>query len=61
MNVLLLTTDQQRADTMAAFHDVEIWNKRRNADLQAELPKPARRSRQASTPLERRRGLKGVR
>ena len=47
-----------RADTMAAFHDVEIWNKRRNAELQAELPKPERRSRQGSTPL--RRGLKGV-
>ena len=36
-----------RGDTMADFHDVEIWNKRRNAELQAEMPRPERRSRGA--------------
>ncbi|MDG2306329.1 MAG: phosphosulfolactate synthase [Candidatus Binatia bacterium] len=36
-----------RGDTMADFHDVEIWNKRRNAELQAEIPRPERRSRGA--------------
>lgn len=36
-----------RGDTMADFHDVEIWNKRRNAELQAEMPRPERRSRSA--------------
>ncbi len=39
-----------RGDTMADFHDVEIWNKRRNAELQAELPRPERRARGASAP-----------
>lgn len=36
-----------RGDTMADFHDVEIWNKRRNAELQAEMPRPERRARGA--------------
>ncbi|MBM4269319.1 MAG: phosphosulfolactate synthase [Deltaproteobacteria bacterium] len=49
-----------RADTMAAFHDVEIWNKRRNAELQAELPRPERRSRGAARTPGRRK-LKQVR
>ena len=34
-----------RGDTMADFHDVAIWNKRRNAELQAEIPRPERRAR----------------
>lgn len=34
-----------RADTMAQFHDVETWNSKRDADLEAELPHPERRSR----------------
>ncbi len=38
-----------RGDTMADFHDVEIWNKRRNAELEAEMPRPERRSRGAKT------------
>jgi phosphosulfolactate synthase len=50
-----------RADTMATFHDVEVWNKRRNAELAAEVPPPERRSRSASPPLDRRRGLKRIR
>ena len=32
-----------RGDTMADFHDVEVWNKRRNAEMRAELPRPERR------------------
>lgn len=34
-----------RGDTMADFHDVDIWNKRRDAELAAEMPKPERRGR----------------
>jgi phosphosulfolactate synthase len=47
-----------RADTMAQFHDVETWNKKREADLEAELPQPERRSRvsadAAAAPTPRR-------
>ncbi|MEO2169394.1 MAG: phosphosulfolactate synthase, partial [bacterium] len=39
-----------RGDTMGDFHDVDIWNKRRDADLAAELPRPERRSRKRSQP-----------
>ncbi len=46
-----------RADTMAAFHEVDVWNKRRDAELAAELPKPERRSR----PQEPKRRLGRVR
>lgn len=49
-----------RGDTMADFHDVEIWNKRRNAELQAEMPRPERRSRGAK-PQEAKARLKRVR
>lgn len=48
-----------RGDTMADFHDVEIWNKRRNAELQAEMPRPERRSRGAKA--EPKAKLKRVR
>ncbi len=34
-----------RGDTMADFHDVKMWNKRRNAELEAEMPRPERRAR----------------
>ena len=37
-----------RADTMAQFHDVETWNRKRDAELEAELPHPERRSRVSS-------------
>ena len=47
-----------RADTMSQFHDVEAWNKKREADLEAELPTPERRSRvsadAAAAPTPRR-------
>jgi hypothetical protein len=43
---------------MAQFHDVETWNKKREADLEAELPQPERRSRvsadAAAAPTPRR-------
>lgn len=42
-----------RADTMALFHDVTDWNEKRNAELEAEMPHPERRSR-AATPEARR-------
>lgn len=34
-----------RGDTMGDFHDVDIWNKRRDAELAAEMPQPERRGR----------------
>ncbi|HEY8514147.1 MAG TPA: phosphosulfolactate synthase [Candidatus Binatia bacterium] len=37
-----------RADTMAVFHDVETWNRKRGAELDAEMPHPERRSRAAA-------------
>lgn len=47
-----------RADTMAQFHDVETWNRKREGDLEAELPTPERRSRvsadAAASPTPRR-------
>jgi len=47
-----------RADTMAQFHAVEAWNRKRDADLEAELPHPERRSRvsadAAASPRPRR-------
>ena len=47
-----------RADTMSQFHDVETWNRKREADLEAELPTPERRSRvsadAAASPTPRR-------
>lgn len=47
-----------RADTMPQFHDVETWNKKREAELEAELPTPERRSRvsadAAASPTPRR-------
>jgi len=49
-----------RGDTMADFHDVEIWNKRRNAELQAEVPAPERRVRGVQKPAAKTR-LKRVR
>lgn len=36
-----------RGDTMADFHDVKMWNKRRNAELEAEMPRPERRARKS--------------
>lgn len=39
-----------RADTMAQFHAVETWNRRHEPDLQAEMPKPERRSRRERAP-----------
>jgi len=48
-----------RADTMALFHDVARWNEKRNAELEAELPQPERRSRVA-TPRPARRHLKKI-
>jgi len=53
-----------RADTMAQFHDVEQWNKKRDAELEAELPHPERRSRAgagaAQTPPKPRRHLSKI-
>lgn len=49
-----------RGDTMADFHDVEIWNKRRNAELQAEMPRPERRARGAKA-AEQKPKLKRIR
>lgn len=49
-----------RGDTMADFHDVEIWNKRRNAELQAEMPRPERRARGAKA-AEAKPKLKRIR
>lgn len=37
-----------RGDTMGDFHDVDIWNKRRGAELAAEIPKPERRERKSA-------------
>jgi phosphosulfolactate synthase len=34
-----------RADTMSLFHEVERWNRTRDAALEAELPHPKRRAR----------------
>ncbi len=39
-----------RGDTMADFHDVDIWNKRRDAELAAEIPTPERRERKSRKP-----------
>ena len=39
-----------RGDTMGDFHDVDIWNKRRGAELAAELPTPERRERKSRKP-----------
>lgn len=53
-----------RADTMAQFHEVEKWNQKRDADLEAELPTPERRSRvtaeDAATPRKPRRHLSKI-
>ena len=47
-----------RADTMSQFHEVEQWNRTRDAALEAELPHPERRSRvsadAAATPRPKR-------
>ena len=34
-----------RGDTMAQFHDVAAWNRRRESEIEAEMPRPERRSR----------------
>jgi len=39
-----------RGDTMADFHDVDIWNKRRDAELAAEMPRLERRERKSTKP-----------
>ena len=39
-----------RGDTMGDFHDVDIWNKRRGAELAAEQPRPERRERKSRPP-----------
>jgi len=38
-----------RADTMSQFHEVEQWNRTRDAALEAELPHPERRARAGAT------------
>src|SRR4051812_31248386 len=51
-----------RADTMALFHDVEKWNRTRDAEIDAEMPHPERRSRAgaAATPPKPRRHLSKI-
>ena len=47
-----------RGDTMGNFHEVDVWNKRRDAEIAAEMPKPERRTRASEQPKRR---LKQVR
>jgi len=53
-----------RADTMSQFHEVEQWNRTRDAALEAELPHPERRARagatEAATPPKPRRHLSKI-
>ena len=41
-----------RADTMPQFHAVEVWNRRHEPDLQAEIPKPERHPREPKPRLK---------
>ena len=41
-----------RADTMPQFHAVDVWNRRHEPDLQAEMPKPERHPREPKPRLK---------